>query len=58
METRPYPPAGTSPIVTEIPFGFPPLPRTTHIADTHHPNEKARPYPAKRNLGLARAGFF
>ncbi|MBO7492688.1 MAG: hypothetical protein J6T87_00915 [Bacteroidales bacterium] len=39
-----------------IPFGHPPLPETTHISETHRTNVKAMPCPAKRNLGLARAG--
>ena len=39
-----------------IPFGLPPLTKTTRISETHFHNEKARQRPAKRNLGLAKAG--
>ena len=37
-----------------IPFGHPPLPETTRIANSHRINEKARQRPAKWNLGHAR----
>ena len=39
-----------------IPFGFPPLTKTTRISRPHCHNEKARQRPAKRKLRPARAG--
>ena len=36
-----------------IPFGLPPLTKTTRISETHFHNEKARQRPAKWNLGHA-----
>ena len=41
-----------------IPFGHPPLTETTRISEPHYINVNARPCPAKRKLGLARAGSF
>ena len=40
-----------------IPFGLPPLPKTTRISRPHCHNEKARQRPAKRKLRLARTGI-
>ena len=39
-----------------IPFGLPPLTEATCISENHFANVNATPCPAKRNLGLARAG--
>ena len=39
-----------------IPFGHPPLTKTTRISETHFANVKTMPCSAKRKLGLARAG--
>ena len=48
--------ASTNAKPTSIPFGLHPKPKTPRISEPHHTNEKPKPFPAKRNLGIARAG--